>query len=432
MDAEFGGIISRKGFLKAAAGAALVGLGGLSAGCEPTLSEKLLVEPGRARSDEPFVVRLTGLSAGERVVLSVAFDDAREKEWSATAVFEADGDGRVDISEQAPVEGSYGVKDSMGLIWSALGPGDGYLPPPEGLPVKVTAEVAGEEAKARVERYNLADGVQAEDVREDGLVGRFFSLDGQGPAPGVLVLGGSEGGLSPAIEREAALLASRGYATLVLAYFRGRFFEPEGAEDLPDTLTRVPLEYFGRAIEWLGEREEVRGDRLGVVGHSRGGELALLLGATYPELGATVSYVGSGAVASSPEGGEPAWTRDGEPVPYFLYTYQDTEVNPREVEQAEIPVEKIEGPVLLIAAGDDKLWPSERLSKVAMDRLERNAHSYDDGLVVYPDAGHAIQAPYMPTKTDVARFGGEAVANAEANEDSWRKVTELLDRSLKR
>lgn len=422
---------SRKQFLRVVAcGAALVGCGGLLSGCGTALSEKLSVDPARVRGDEPFAVRLRGLSSGERVVLAAAFDDAFGQEWSSIATFEADGGGNVDTSRQAPVEGSYGSVDPMGLVWSALGP-NLYAPPLPASPVRLEARVGAERAEARVGRFDLAEGARSEDVREDGLVGRLFSPGGTGDAPGVLVFGGSEGGLSPFAARQAALLASRGYAALALAYFKGEFFEPDGAEDLPKTLTRVPLEYFGRAIRWLRERGGVDGDRLGVLGTSRGGELALLLGATYPELGAVVSYAGSGAVASSPEGDEPAWTRRGEPVPYFRFPEDGSSEIPREeLEGAKIPVERTNGPVLLIAAGDDAVWPSEELSRIAMDRLEGANRPHDDRLAVYPEAGHAIGVPYVPTGDSIARFGGTAEANARANEDSWKGATALLDRGL--
>ena len=422
---------SRKEFLKTVAGAVLVSCAGIGVGCAQDLSEKLSVEPSRVQGDEPFVVRLRDLSPSERVVLMATFDDARGKAWSCTATFEADGKGRVDTSKQAPVEGYYSVRDPMGLVWSALGPGFEYIPPARISSVRVVAEAGGEEAEARVERYILAEGAWAEDVREDGLVGRLCSPAGQGPAPGIVVFGGSEGGLAPYVEWEAALLASRGYAALALAYFKGEYFKPEGAEKLPDTLTKVPLEYFEGAIGWLKQKRSVRDDRIGVLGHSRGGELALLLGAHYPGLKAVISYVGSGVVVSSPEGDEPAWTYRGREVPRVPYDEDPSRITGRQEQMAEIPVERTNGPILLFAAGDDQIWPSAHLSKIAMDRLVRYDHPYEDQLVDYPDAGHLIQAPYTPTAPLSGTFGGSARANAEADEDSWGKVLVLLNGSLK-
>ena len=49
-------------------------------------------------------------------------------------------------------------------------------------------------------------------------------------------------------------------------------------------------------------------DRLAVVGFSRGGELALLLGASFPAIKAVVSNVGGGIVVSSLDGATSAWS----------------------------------------------------------------------------------------------------------------------------
>ena len=58
------------------------------------------------------------------------------------------------------------------------------------------------------------------------------SITGEGPFPGVIDMFGMIGGL---VEYKAALMASRGFAALALAYF--------GYEDLTRTYT-FELEYF--------------------------------------------------------------------------------------------------------------------------------------------------------------------------------------------
>jgi pimeloyl-ACP methyl ester carboxylesterase len=103
---------------------------------------------------------------------------------------------------------------------------------------------------------------------------------------------------------------------------------------LPDRLAGIPLEYFGDAIRWLQDRPSVRGDRLGVIGTSRGGELALLLGAHYPDLAAVVSYVGSILVFSSLAGHEPAWTFRGKPLPWISNPFDILQVNTEQFEKA--------------------------------------------------------------------------------------------------
>jgi dienelactone hydrolase len=157
-----------------------------------------------------------------------------------------------------------------------------------------------------LERLRIADEVTFTDVRQPGLVGRLYEPEGHGPHPGIIVLGGSGGGL-PGLT--AGLIASHGFMTLALAYF--------GYEDLPEALNDIPLEYFETAIRWLQSRDSVRRTGIGLVGTSRGGELALLLGATYRAVRAVVGFVPSHVVWPGLGGrsNAPAWTHRGVPVP---------------------------------------------------------------------------------------------------------------------
>ena len=84
------------------------------------------------------------------------------------------------------------------------------------------------------------------------------------------------------------MLTSHGFVTLAFAYF--------GIPPLPPGLAEIPLEYFGTAIHWLQRQEGVSPQSLAVMGPSRGGELALLLGATFPEIRAVVAHLPSGTL----------------------------------------------------------------------------------------------------------------------------------------
>jgi dienelactone hydrolase len=417
---------TRRDFLRVAgAGFAAAASGGLLAACRETrLARKLRVIPATVKVDEPFAITLKNLSPWQRVTLRARFVDDYDVEWTSMATFRADFGGTVDVSRQSPVEGSYTGKDPMGLIWSANGQGASYAISLHPQPVFVTAETEGEKAGVRVVRNLLTEGIVCSDLRERGLYGKFFRPASGEPVPGVLVLGGSEGGLAPYVMREAALLAAHGFAALALAYFY--------AGSLPDRLAGIPLEYFGGAIRWLKDQPAVRGDRLGVVGTSRGGELALLLGAHYPELGAVVSYVGSGLVFSSPTGPEPAWTFRGKPLPWIPNPFDIFQARLEQIQRARIPVERTRGPVLLISGDADQVWPSTQLSQVAMERLGPSQRPYPDELRHYPDAGHGIQPPYLPATPGTYYYGGDTAGNAAANEDSWRRVLRTLDARLRR
>jgi pimeloyl-ACP methyl ester carboxylesterase len=94
---------------------------------------------------------------------------------------------------------------------------------------------------------------------------------------------GAGGGLS---EGAAESFASEGFAALALAYF--------GLDRLPRELVEIPLEYFGGALSWLRSQPWFDAGWLAVVGNSKGGELALLLAAVYPEdIRAVVGYAPS-------------------------------------------------------------------------------------------------------------------------------------------
>ena len=417
---------TRRGFLRvSAAGVAATACGGLFTACgDPSLARKLRVTPDPVKVDEPFTITLKELSPWQRVTLRARFADAYDVEWTSRATFRADFLGTVDVSGQSPIEGSYTGTDPMGLVWSAYGQGASYAISLRPQILFITAETEGRTAGIEVSRNLITDEIACTEVRERGLYGRFFRPATGGPVPGVLVLGGSEGGLASYVMREAALLAGHGFAALALAYFY--------MGSLPDRLAGIPLEYFGGAIRWLQDQPSVRGERLGVVGTSRGGELALLLGAHYPDLEAVVSYIGSGLVFPSLAGPEPAWIFRGKPLPWISNPFDILQAKPEQFERAEIPVERTNGPVLLISGDADQVWPSTQLSQVAMERLGRHERPFRDEFRHYPDAGHGIQPPYLPATPGTYYYGGDLEGNATANEDSWRRVLSMLDGRLRR
>src|SRR4029079_1946220 len=134
--------------------------------------------------------------------------------------------------------------------------------------------------RASVRRRAVAADVRMTAVRSDGLVGVFYEPSGGGRHPAVLVLRGCRGGFPPPAGH-AGGLASRGYAVLALAYF--------GVEGLPRALSHIPIEYFGTALRWRERQPSVDPKRIGVLGGSRGAELALLVGVAYPEIRTVVA-----------------------------------------------------------------------------------------------------------------------------------------------
>lgn len=105
---------------------------------------------------------------------------------------------------------------------------------------------------------------------------------------------------------------------------------------------------------------------------------------------------------------------------------------------ATIPVERINGPVLLISAGDDRGWPSELLSDIALERLARHHHPYPIQHLRYARAGHAIIAPpYGPTVLEAPgpgvamATGGTREDTAFARADAWARTLLFLAQHLR-
>src|SRR5262245_12342560 len=115
-------------------------------------------------------------------------------------------------------------------------------------------------------------------IRETDLQGLFGYPDGPGPFPAVLALGGSDGGTP---EYFLNLLVPEGFAVLALVYW--------GTPATQLNMADIPLERAERGLRWLQSASNIRPGRAGIVGASRGAELALLLAATFPELAGPVA-----------------------------------------------------------------------------------------------------------------------------------------------
>jgi dienelactone hydrolase len=198
------------------------------------------------------------------------------------------------------------------------------------------------------------------------------------------------------------------------------------------------LEYFGEAISWMRAQPSISADRIGVLGYSRGGELALLLGAYYPELSSVVSINGSGLVHAGmgrnySHSMASAWTWQGEELPYWIEGFPPEKA----FESTEIPVERTNGPVLIISGDADEFWLSTRLSHVAWDRLQGSRRPWNDQFLQYPGAGHAIGTPYVPMTPSTTshipgkQVGGTVQANQVASVSSWQAILQHFRTSLR-
>lgn len=394
-------------------------------------AQKLEVVPDRVMVDQSATIRATGLQPNERVTIRADLIDGADSQWGSQAEFIADAQGVVDTSQAAPVAGSY-KKDAsaMGLVWSMMPSSrkEARYQPPRGSQTIDFQLLRGNTqlGMARLEQAPAADGVQRIILREGRLRGTLSVPPGSDKHPGVLVLGGSEGGLPV---RRAAWFASHGYAALALAYFR--------YDDLPRELAAIPLEYFGSALNWMAHRPEIASDRIAVSGVSRGGELALQLGSMYPVIKAVAAYVPANVrypaccgFTSVPF----AWTWNGNALAFHRVRGGDTDL------RSAIEVERTQGPVLLVCGGEDGVWPSCSMTDSVVARLRRARFAYNVVSLKYPQAGHTAGRPEIvpdwmgrgvnPVSGREVDPGGTAKGNAESSLDAIPKVLDFLQQSL--
>ena len=178
-----------------------------------------------------------------------------------------------------------------------------------------------------------------------------------------------------------------------------------------------PLERFGKAIAFMKKQGC---EKLGVVGASTTGMMALLAASYYPELSLTIAISppdfvmegfyqdGKDGMRERPGEGESTVTWQGEPLPYLPYAYRHPEywqqiladskaggdkIASRKMfdeserrhpvrEEERIRVEKIRGRLIFIGAEDDVLWDTCKYIRRMEERLGRLPHdcSYESWL----------------------------------------------------
>jgi dienelactone hydrolase len=393
-----------------------------------TTPVRIVVTPTASMNDEPLALQVTGLRAGQRAIVAVASTDARGLDWVSHATFVANRHGAIDPSRVAPRAGSYSGVQPMGMIDWMSAPSSrtsvyfySWGRPPSAFRFTVTV-ARHAVATTTVQRFlvpsTMALDVQDVSVDDAGFVGRYIAPQRPGSLhAAILLFGGSEGGMNGGLL--AFTLAAHGYPTLNLAYF--------DAPGLPATLANIPLEYFANALTWLGAQSGVDADHLWVMGASRGGEAALLLGARYPDLIYGVAALTPSNVvncANPPACTMPSWTLGGQPVPF---THQFGEPNPTDTPDAVIPVERIRGPVLTLCGGADPLVASCAAVRAIATRLQGAANGQPTLPLAYPDAGHEVNTliPYQPSGPS-ERDGRTPTADMRAREAAWPLVLDFL------
>ncbi|XP_040297135.1 acyl-coenzyme A amino acid N-acyltransferase 1-like [Bufo bufo] len=397
----------------------------------------LIVIPETGLADEPMQIKVTGLQPSQKVTIRLTLKDDKGQLFQSRAFYEADDAGEVSLDKTAALGGTYQGVYPMGLVWS-LKPLKPFQRPMKkdvaNCPFEYTVDLfdslsLGLSADPQptltktCTRWHMAPGIQKTQIKEGRIRGTLFYPTGEGSYPGIIDLFGGGGGLA---EYRASLLASHGFVVLALAYF--------AYSDLPQTFQKLHLEYFEEAVDLLLKHPKVSKTKVGVLGVSKGAEVALVLASYLPRVGATVSingtcYVYGGSIYH--EGkviikGTPyvqekmVITADG-----FLKTAGFYEDSPA----SSIPVERAQGHILYITGEADQYFNSKHFAKVALSRMKKHGRT-NGRMISYPGAGHQIEPPGFPFCWASSLrghnipliAGGEMIPHCEAEESVWREI----------
>ena len=214
--------------------------------------------------------------------------------------------------------------------------------------------------------------------------GFFCSPAGRGSFPVVIVFHGSDGFKSNHAGI-AKKLAREGFSSLAPKWFGGDPVRPHWDDIRPEDIQGIVL--------WLKQQSNINVNRLGLMGFSRGGGLAVILGALIPKVKAIVNYFGY-----------VSWKLARKEFFYLLSNSDD----PLDV------VQNISCPILSFHGDRDTVVPLENTLK--LDRVCRRfgvAHQS----VTYPGVNHSFVWP------------GDKY-NKNAHLDSWEKTLEFLKKHI--
>ena len=271
---------------------------------------------------------------------------------------------------------------------------------------------------------------------ETGLVTGWLAGDADS-ATGVVILGGSSGRVDTG---RASLFADQGTVALALQWF--------GGEGQSPGICEVPLETFFAATDYL---RQLGCRRIVCAGTSKGAEAALLVATHDDRVDVVIAFSPSSVVWGNIGPGRDgidwpersSWTLGGAALafvpadPTFKPTHRDGLVSYRGlfehaldlpddvIEAAAIRIEDARGDVLLVAGGDDALWPSDRFAEMLVSRRRVAGRPID--YVTEIEAGHRVLLPGETTpRSKLHAHGGSDEADARLGTMAWDRIIALL------
>ncbi len=210
--------------------------------------------------------------------------------------------------------------------------------------------------------------------------------------PLIVAFGGGDGGNDWEriyLKDKRDSLLAHGFAVLAIGYFK--------TENSPAALDRISLNAIADTILSIARRTpQIDTTRIILIGASKGGELVLNLASRFScfkgVIALSTSHVSFPALTISAN--TSSWMYYDKEVTYvpapfktiwpalkgdLLSAFSMMLENTAAVAQAEIEVEKINGPILILSADQDEQWPATNMSHQLVQRLEQKkfTHPYE-------------------------------------------------------
>lgn len=396
--------------------------------------------PDIGRVDEPLQLHLDGLKPFEPINISMTMDHKNITMESSLSL-EADENGKLIVSQYTT-----GNKDVFSkLIWN-LQPTNPILNEliinsiePLTFQIKIEAKESNVTENRTIVRL-FRENYVSEVLLSSNIEGTFYYPKIEKNVPAIIVLGRQDENAYHEAKVIASLLASHGYGALAVDYNHKKF------------ASSFPIEHMAAAIQWLLNHPSTHKEKIIFFGLEKGAELALLTASKNEAVKGVIALSPTSHVFQSGTNKkrQSSWTEKGNLIPFVpfstnilmkikkwqnhfktkpmtmpnIYGQSLNKYFKKRKVEAEIPVENIQGPLLLLSAEYDQYWPSSFMGKNIIEKLEKHSFLHDANLLTFPNAEKLFIPPYLPT------YNNEKITieNAQAGAKAWQEIISFLNK----